>query len=368
MNYNRIRKPLYIAVFALLLVALLLWYFIGGRPSVTGLFRDGAYGAQIELDTSFGYATRKYNGGVAVFGKEGIVGIANSGRQAWEIDFPVTNPILSCSGRYVLAAERGGKKLILAAGGNVRQEMETDETILYASVNSKGAFAVVTEERGYKGRVKVYDVRGKELYAWHSADQNILSAAVSEDNRKLAVSVVNMTDLSRLCTVLQFDLQETSPRILDVGNENLVANIVYNGSELLAVGDEALYYFKKDGTEKFRLDYGGRELQKYSFYPGGVLCMGFWGGAGGSAAAVEFYDLNGNCKGSCAVSGTISGMDTFGRYAVVATQDGLMVIGQNGKVKARQEETGIGAEKIFLCGSRNRVFLLSGISAGMYIL
>ncbi len=368
MNYKTIRKPLYIAVFVLLLAALLLWYFLGGRPSVAGLFRNGAYGAQIELDTSFGYAAQKYNGGVAVFGKESIVGIANSGRKAWEIDFPATNPILSCGGRYILAAERGGNKLILTAGGKVRQEMETDEEILFASVNSKGAFAVVTKERGYKAGVKVYDGKGRELYAWHSAEQNILSAAVSEDNKKLAVSVVNMTDLSRLCSVLQFDLQETSPRILDVGNENLVADVIYNGSELMAVGDETLYYFKKDGTEKFHLNYGGRELQKYSFYPGGVLCMGFWGGQEGSAAAVEFYDLNGNRKGSCAVSGTISGMDTFGRYAVVTTQEGLLVIGQNGKVKAHQSETGIGAERIFLCGSRSRVFLLSGISAGMYVI
>ncbi len=367
MDYNKIKKPLYSGVFVLLLAALLLWYFLGGRPSILSLFRDGAYGTQIELDTSFGYATQKYNGGVAVLGKEGVIGITNSGRKAWEIDFSVTDPVLACGGRYVLAAERGGTKLLLAAGGKVKQEMICDNEIITASVNSKGTFAVVTEERGYKGRVKVYAANGKELYAWHSAEQNILSAVVSENNKKLAVAVVNMTDLSRVCTVLQFDMKETTPRICDVGDENLVANLVYNGSELAAIGDEALYYFKSDGTLKFKLDYAGRELQKYSFYQGGVLAMGFWGGQDGSSTAVEFYDTNGNLKGSCPVNGSISAMDTFGKYAVVSTQSGIMVIGQNGKVKS-EGTVGIGARKVFLCGSRNRVFLLSGSSAGMYVL
>ncbi len=367
MNDLKLKKPFYILGAMLVILALLFWYFLGGRPAVMGLFQNGTYGTQIELDTSFSYATQKYNGGVAVFGKDGIVGISNAGRKSWKIDFSVTDPILSCSGRYVLAAERGGYKLILSSGGNIKQEMTMDEKIISASVNRKGTFAVVTEERGYKGRVKVFSANGKELYAWHSAEQNILSAVVSEDSRNLAVSVVNMSDLSRVCSVYRFDMKETSPRILDVGNENLSANLIFSGNELIAIGDEALYCFKSNGEQKFKIDYAGRELQKYSFYPGGILTLGFWGGQEDSSSAVEFYDLNGNLKGTCPVSGAISAMDTFGRYAAITTRDGLLVIGQNGKVKA-EETAAFGTQKVFLCGSRSRVFLLSGTNAGMYVL
>ncbi len=367
MRQRRLKKLFHIGVFLLLLAILLLWYFLDGRPSILGLFKNGHYGTQLELDTSFTYTAEKFNGGVAVFGKDGIVGINNGGKKAWEIPFSATEPILSCGGRYVLGAERGGKKVILSTGGKIKQEMEMDEAVLAASVNSKGAFAVITEERGYKGRVKVFDAQGKELFAWHSAEQNILAAAVSEDSKKLAVSVVNMTDLSRICTVLQFDLNETTPRTLAVGDENLVASLVYNGSELTAVGDEALYYFKSDGTEKFHFDYAGRELTRYSFYSGGVLCMAFKSNQSGGKSVVEFYDTNGKQKSSCPVDGTVSGVDTFGKYAVVTTQNGLTVIGQNGKVKTERTD-GIGVDQVFLCGSRNRLFLISGLSAGMYIL
>ncbi len=361
------KKGLYMAVFFLLLAALLLGYFFGGRPSVRGIFWDGKIGAQVETDSSFVYAAKKYNGGVAVFGKEGIVGITNSGRKAWEVPFAVSDPILAASGRYVLAGERGGYRLLLLAGGSVKQEMQMQGKIISASVNRKGAFAVITEERGYKGCVRVFTASGKELYAWHSAEQNILSAVVSEDNKKLAVSVVNMTDLARVCTVYQFDLRETSPRMLDVGHENLVSNLVYNGKELVCIGDEALYYFAGDGKQKYKLDYAGRELQKYSFYPGGTLALAFWGGQGGSSGTVEFYDFNGRQKGSCPVNGAISAMDTFGKYAVVTTQGGLMVIEQNGKIKEEKAEI-LGVHHVFLCGSRNRVFLLSGTQGGMHIL
>ena len=360
------KKPLFTFLVLILILALALLYFVSGRPALQGLFQSGEYGASLELDTSFVYAAQKYTGGVAVFGKEGIVGISNLGKQVWEVDFPVTDPILSCSGGYVLAAERGGQTLRLLSGGKVRQEMEMENDIISASVNRKGTFAVVTKERGYKGCVQVFSKRGKPLFKWHSAEQNILSAVVSEDNKKLAVSVVNMTDLSRMCTVLQFDMRETSPQVLEVGNENLVANLQYNGNELICIGDEALYCFKNNGTEKFHMDYAGRKLQMYSFYPGSLLTLGFWSGEQDGGSVVEFYDTNGRKRGGHTVYGALAGLDIYGKFAVVTTAEEIMVLGANGKVKLQKEEEH-GMQKAFLCGNRNRVFLLSGNLGSMYI-
>ncbi len=288
MDYRRIRRPLYIGTVILLLATLLCLYFFGGRPSILGLFRSGAVGTEVELDTSFTYAAKKYSGGVALLGKEGLIGLSNTGRRAWDIDFPVTNPLLSANGRYVLAAEDGGTKAILCAGGKIKKELHSDEKIHAVYVNARGTSVLLTEERGYKGRVKVYSRAGKELYTWHSAEQNILAAVISEDSKRLAVSVVNMQDASRLCSLLEFDLKETVPRALFVGDENLVAGLVYNKNDLVAVGDEALYYFRRNGEEKFKLDYAGRTLQKYSFYSGGVLAMAFWGGREGARVPLNF--------------------------------------------------------------------------------
>lgn len=367
MDYARIKKPLYIATVILLLAALLFLYFFGGKPSILGFFRTGAIGTAAELDTSFSYVARKYSGGVAVFGKDGLYGMTNTGRRAWEIDFPVTNPLLSANGRYILAAEDGGNKAILCVGGKVKREFHSDEKIYAVSVNGRGTSVLVTEERGYKGRVKVYSANGKELFTWHSAGQNILAAVMSDDSNRLAVSVVNMQEVSKLCAVLEFDIKETTPRTLSVGDENLVANLLYNKNDLVCIGDEALYYFKKNGDQKFRLEYAGRTLQRYSFYSGGILTMAFWGGREGGASAVEFYDTNGTLKGSCPVSGAISSMDTFGNYALVTTPGGTLVVGRNGKVKDHMESL-VSGKTVFLCGSRNRVFCLSGTSAQMYIL
>ncbi len=366
MDYSKIKKPLYFGVLAFLLAFLLLWYFLGGRPSILGLFQNGAYGENVQLDTSFTYVSQKYSGGVAVFGKDGIVGISNSGRQSWKISFAVTDPILSASGRYVLAAERGGTKVMLTAGGKIKQELQTSGEIITASVNSKGVFAVVMKERGFKALVKVYNAKGKELFAWHSAEQNVLSVAVSEDSKRMAVAAGNMKDLSRLTTVMQFDLKETVPQSQPDGDENLVSNILYNKGELIAVGDEALFCFKADGTQKFKLDFGGRELQKFSMYPGGTLALAFRGGTGGGSSIV-FYDNAGNLKGECAVSGTVSSLDTFGKYAVVTAQTELYVISQNGRVVSKRALDSA-TSRVFLCGSRNRFFLISGTQASMYIL
>ncbi len=351
---------------ALFLLVLLFLYAFGGRPSVRGLLQNGSYGTKVELDTSFVYASQKYTGGVAVFGKEGVQGISNSGRVDWKIDFPVTDPILSCSGRYILAAARGGNAVKLITGGRVVQSMETDGAILTASVNKKGAFTLVTEERGYKGKLQVFSRKGETLYTWHSAEQNILAAAVCEDNKRVAVSLVNMSDMQRVSVVYQFDMREASPRVLDVGNENLVSALVYNGKELACIGDEALYYFKADGKEGFCLSYGGRELQKYSFHPGNILALGFWGGQADASTTVELYDTNGNLKGSCPTEGALSGMDTFGSYTLASTQNALYVIDRNGKIVTKAEvEHGI--SRVFLSGSRNRMFILYGAWAGMYI-
>ncbi len=367
MNANRIKKPLYIAVFALLLIFLLLWYFLGGKPSVLGLFKNGEFGERVKLDSSFTYVSAKYSGGVAVFGKDAVFGISNAGQKNWQIPFTVSDPILSASGKYVLAAERGGSRVLLISGGKVRQEAEMEGAIITPSVNKKGAYAVVMKERGFKGLVKVFNAKGKELFAWHSAEQNILSVALSEDSKRLAVSVVNMKDLSKLTTLLQFEMKETVPEVLDVGDENLVSTLLYNKGDLIAAGDEALYCFNKDGSQKYRLDYSGREMQKFSMYAGGIMAMIFRGADDGSGNTVEFYDGLGRKKGSASVSGNISSLDTFGNYAVITAQNELYVIRHNGKIIA-QRTLDNSANRAFLCSSRNRIFLMGGSHVGMYIL
>ncbi len=363
----RRKKLFYTATVLLLCIALLLVYALGGRPSMLRLFKKGAFGAAIAQEASFSYTAAKYNGGVAIFGKDGLLGVSNAGRKAWEIDFPVTRPLLYSSGRYILAAEEGGTHAILCAGGKIKHEIHTDAKIISGAVNARGVFALVTEERGYKGMVRVYATNGKVLYTWHSAAQNILSVALSADGQNLAVAVVNMQDLSQLCTVLRFNLKKTTPESLSVGDENLVANLIYNGNELVAIGDEALYYFKKDGTLRFKLDYAGRTLQRHSFDAGGVLALAFWGGQESGSSAIEFYETNGKLKGSCPIDGAILSMDTFGNYAAVSTQNGIIIAGKNGKEKGKLEHVSSG-EHIFLCGSRNRVFLLSGINGSMYLI
>lgn len=367
MDVSRIKKPLYIAVFALLLVFLLLWYFLGGKPSLLGIFKNGSFGEKVKLDSSFTYVSAKYSGGVAVFGKDAVFGISNSGQKNWDVPFTVSDPVLSACGKYVLAAERGGKRVLLISGGKVKHESEMNGEIITASVNKKGVFAVVMKERGFKGLVKVFNSKGKELFAWHSAEQNIMNVAVSEDSKRLAVSVVNMKDLSKLTTLLQFDMKETVPEVLDVGDENLVSTLLYNKGELIAVGDEALYCFKKDASQKFRIDYSGREIQKFSMYAGGTMAMIFRGADDGSGSTVEFYDGLGRIKGSMPVNGNITSLDSFGNYAVVAAQNELYVIRQNGKIVSHRTLES-SASRAFLCGSRNRIFLISGMHAGMYIL
>ncbi len=367
MKNKRMRQLISIGSAAVLLLLVVILYFGGGKPVLTSVFRDGAYGTRIEMDTTFGYSIRKYDGGVAVLGKDGISAITNAGRSAWDVSFPVTNPILSASGKFVLAADSGGKTALLLSDGREKQRFETTEGILYASVNQKGTVALVTEERGYKGCVRVYNSAGKELYAWHSAEQDILCASVSEDSKKLAVAVVNTEDLSKLCKVFLFKLNDVTPQAISVGDENLVIDLKFCGRELMVIGDEAVYAFKDNGTEKFVIDYAGHELEAYSYYGGGVLSLGLSNGheMGGSVAKV--YDTNGNLKGSFAAKGTITSMDTFGKYVAVNTTEGLTVIDSAGRVKT-ENTLEIASQEVFLCGSRNRVFVISGVSAGMYIL
>lgn len=367
MRNKRMRKLVAISLTAVLFITALLLYFGGGKPVITAIFRDGAYGTRIEMDTSFGYSIRKYDGGVAVLGKEGLSTITNSGRDAYKIEFPVTKPILSANGSFILAADHGGTTVLLTHRGKERHRMETEQKILTASVNPRGAFAVVTEERGYKGCVRVYNASGKELFSWHSASQNILSAVVSEDSKKLAVALVNTEDLSKLCTVFLFDLDDVTPKVCDVGDENLVVGMAFCGSELLVFGDEVLYGFRKDGAPKFTVDYEGRELSGYSYYSGGIVALGLSGGNEAGKNAVETYDTNGRKKGSFHVESSIQWVDTYGKYVAVNTTDGLFVTDGAGRIKT-QNKLDIAPQAVFLCGSRNRVFITSGVRAGMYIL
>lgn len=368
-NFKKKKKINYILIsFVILAVAAIFLFRFLGNPFLG--FKRGHYGERLELDSASSYASAKYTGGVALFGKDGIRGISNTGRIAWTVDFSSSQPVLIASGEYLLAAERNGKALKLIKGGREKCSLSIDGNMIACNVNRNGYFVVVSTERGYKAKVTAYDKKGQSLYTWHSAENNVISCAISDSGKIMALSVLNSENPKEISNVMIFDIKGDDIVTAAANENNLISNVIFYGNKILAVGDRGSIYYSYSGEIRKTIDYKGRTLQEFSCYSDGILAMGFNkidNGDYHAGSVVEVYDSNGKMTGSARTDSDISFLDTYGRYVLVNTESGVSVINSGGDVVSNAELTS-GAFDAYMCGSRNRLFLMSGTVAGIYIL
>lgn len=141
------------------------------------------------------------DGGVTLFDRRGSAVMTDS--------FNMSNPVCVPSDRYLAVYDLGGYQIRIYNSFSLLHEMTYDYPIQAVSLNSDGAFCVVTSEKSYHSAVLVYDRDFVEVHRWLSADKFAVDATLSDDE-VLTVSTVKTDDggLFGEIIALEFDKKE----------------------------------------------------------------------------------------------------------------------------------------------------------------
>ena len=233
----------------------------------------------------------------------------------------------------VLVDLRGGSTAIPVAG-----------TILTASMNENGWFAVVTEAVGYKGLVSVYDSAGAEQFEWWSGSGYVLKAAVGPDNRMLAA----------LCAeagggkVHIFRLDSEEEQAAAVFDNELPFDLAFLGADrLCAVSQDAVSFLAADASMKNRWEPGENYLLEYDLSGQDFAAFYLSPYRGGGGGILVTLDRDGKVLGRAETAHDVTGLSANRRQLLAVNAAGLTVYGQDLSV-LYEEERLITAKKSIL--------------------
>ena len=192
-------------------------------------------------------------------------------------------------------------------------------------MNENGWFTLVTDAAGYKGMVSVYDSEANLKYEWWSGAGYILRAAVSPDNRMLAVLCAENGGGKLHLFRLDSDKQVGET----VFEQELPFDLGFMSSDnLCVVSMDALSFVTTDGTVTNRYELGDDYLLDYDLSGSGyaVACVSPY--RAGSGGVLLTLDREGRELGRGETKGDLICLSASGKQLLVMTSNGLELYSQ----------------------------------------
>ena len=263
--------------------------------------------------------------GFAVASSSGIQLLDSKGATVVREVCSMDDPALAASGAAAVFFDVGGDTCKLATFDGTVRDIDAGESILSASVNDSGYFAVISEESGSKGLVQVFDKEGELLYQWFSGSGYPLRAQVSPDSRHLAV--LCLTEEGSALHLFKLSSEDEQATLHYPGQ--LLYDLSYMSSDRLCLlGSEGMAFAKSDGSAVSEFDFGGLYLAAYDFGGSGfaaVYLSEYRAGAGGTLVTL---DSDGTELGRTALDGDLISLSARGRQVLFAASDGLELYSQ----------------------------------------
>lgn len=256
----------------------------------------------------------------------------------------------------------GGTELYLFDAGGLIKQLTLEGEIYSVQMGEGGRFAVTLKKSGYKTAACVYNGKGEVQYAFNSAENYLMTAALSENGKYLAAAAMSQNEGSFVSSLLLYR----------TNSEQLHASAALDGGvydlgsvkgRFCAVTENALCFVKHDGT-----------VAAYGFESASLSQCSL----GGSFAAVllENYRSGGqtclvtvNAAGeeiaSLAADTEVLDLSAAGRYLAVLYSDKLVIYDRKFKVCSTLED--VSSARRVLMREDGSAVLAGTNSAGLYL-
>jgi len=345
-----------LAVLAYIAIALIEGREIG-LSRLSGLFssRDPAGMAdEYHFDVGRHRVFADLGGPIASAGSLGIQVLDVGGGETLRDPFRMSYPAIGSANGLAIAFDIGGTAVRVFGETKVTATLATDSAIISASINRNGWFCVCTQgTAGYKGVATVYNDKGKAVYSVSLSSGYVLSAALSPDNKSLAV--LNLTDDGSRITFYHGLNSETADSAFDLPGV-LMLDIHYPpDGDLVAVSTESLLAVDRRGNSRELYAFSGGRLSAYvldgDFYALHLLDYGV-----GHSGRLVTLGADGTPLGGLHTERELISMSSAGGHLAVLRSDSVSLF------DAGLEEVPLTGDRVSMVGA-NRILALGGTAA-----
>ena len=296
--------------------------YVKAAGSITDPFTE--YRFEAGLDTVY----QPFGAGLAVASGDTYSFVSGLGDRSYSIQLRYNDPTLCTSDEYVLIYDRGGTGFCVANGYAEYLNAQTESPILTASMNREGAFALVTDESGYRSAVSVYSHKQQLLCQWFTAQYYVLFTSVSPDSSHFAVLGLSQGEdsLTLSTKVLCFAIgEEEAAWSVELGERQVYSMTHDKSGGLVIVCDDGVECYE-DGKRTHRVPFS-QPVRLFSARESGQVLLAFdHADRGNRTAGVLMLGDRLETLWSGSLEGTPRSMDCRGGTAGILFTDRLEII------------------------------------------
>ncbi|MBP3381127.1 MAG: hypothetical protein J6L00_00655, partial [Clostridia bacterium] len=170
-------------------------------------------GFPIDISGNRIYQLESASNGIALLSDTHMAMYSNKGSEVMRRTHAFADPMLRIAGKYVLIAERGGKRLQLETRAKTVITHTTKYDIITAALHTNGDVAVITAaEQGYNARLTVYKKDGTVLYE-RLCSTLLSDVAFSPNGKHIAVAAISAAQgaIRSVVEVLSLQSADSAP-------------------------------------------------------------------------------------------------------------------------------------------------------------
>ena len=316
--------------------------------------KDGCYAS---LEGSLVQATARR---ILLMGEDGAV--------RYHADVKFNKSAVATNGKVAAVYDIGGTDIHVLDDRGLVRCLTAEGEILSCTVNEKGAMAVTINKSGYKAAVTVYNESGEKVFAFHSADRFLMTAALSRDGRRMAAVALGQAEGVFTSSLVVYSLDSTEP-LLDVP---MTGKAVYDvdmvGRRWCAVGEDGMYFLSADGKKSedaIFYDFEGTYLRRCSLGGDGFAAALLGRYQYGTQTHLVTVDEEGVQLAILEAEKEVLSLSAAGKYVAVLYSDELVIYDRNLEVCARLEE--LSSARQVLMRADGSAVLVGADSASLYL-
>lgn len=362
---NKTKKKNFSKFYILILIILIVIIvsFFNGKKSFVST--DAVNADTISILSTENYCFSAYKEGY-IFAKDGKISCFNTNQQLqWEVKSSKTAPTVVSNENYVLTYYKKDKLAVVTNGIKTRK-ISTDGNVIFGSVNKNGYVTLLIEEDGFKCQLAVYDKKGKLKYKWHNSEKYITSAYLSDNNKTLVVTELNLHDTGVVSNILIGDIRKELKFDEISLNDDVICDLKFiSKNKFIVVLDSKTVCYSTKKHKKWEIDYSSENLYTYDISDTNYISLVF--GKDDSAlsdSCVWIYNGKGKRTGMYESDKRIYKVDMQNKTSLIAYDREFEIINSNGKVISDAMLNVDIHDSIFI-GNRRCALILSGSGASL---
>lgn len=194
----------------------------------------------IELKDSQNANIHAFHKYIGVLNKNKFTIYGNTGNEEKSLEMQIANPVFDSASRFLVVAEKKGKKIYLITDKDITWEAQVEGNIAQVHVNKNGYVAVVITDTSYKTVINMYNVEGKEMFKTYLSSTRTVDVAIANDNKYLAIAEIDTsgTMIQSNIKVISIEKASSDPtnsleNTYQGGTDKLITNIEYQDKDKL---------------------------------------------------------------------------------------------------------------------------------------